>query len=207
MTMRITELLFLTLACALMGLAQQEKKIDAAPPSSSMADPEIKKSAGSPVDPKTYVIGAEDVLAVRVWKDADASGMVTVRPDGKITLALGGDIQASGLTPEQLSKRITEALSSYINRPQVTVMVQGVYSKKYYISGEVNRPGAFPLVVPTTIVEALTQAGGFREFANQKKIIVMRGAKRVPFNYKDYVKGKGLDQNIQLENGDHIVVQ
>ncbi len=207
MAMRITGVLFLTLAGALMGWAQEQKRIDAAPPSSPMADPEIKKSAASPVDPATYVIGAEDVLAVRVWKDPDASGLVTVRPDGKITLALGGDLQASGLTPEQLSKKVTESLSRYINRPQVTVIVQAVYSKKYYISGEVNRAGSFPLVVPTTIVEALTQAGGFREFANQKKIIIMRGPKRVPFNYKDYVKGKGLDQNIQIENGDHIVVQ
>jgi len=159
------------------------------------------------VDPNTYIIGPEDVLAVRVWTEPDAAGLVTVRPDGKITLSLGGDIQASGLTPEQLSKKVAEVLSNYINRPQVTVVVQAVYSKKYYISGEVNRPGAFPLVVPTTIVEALTQAGGFREFANQKKIIIMRGAKRLTFNYKDYVKGKGLEQNIQLENGDHIVVQ
>ena len=207
MTMRITGVLFLMLACALTGLAQEQKKIDVAPPSSPMADLEVKKSAGAPVDPRTYVIGAEDVLTVRVWKDPDASGVVTVRPDGKITLALGGDVLASGLTPEQLSKKITEALSSYINRPQVTVIVQGVYSKKYYISGEVNRPGGFPLVVPTTIVEALTQAGGFREFANQKRIIIMRGSKRMQFNYKEYIKGKGLDQNIQLENGDHIVVQ
>ena len=195
------------LFCALSGLAQDQKKPEAVPPAASLADPEVKKSAGAPVDPKSYVIGPEDVLAVRVWKEPEASGIVTVRPDGKITLALGGDVQASGLTPEQLSRKVTEALSNYINRPQVTVMVQAVFSKKYYISGEVNRPGAFPLVVPTTIVEALTQAGGFREFANQKKIVIMRGPKRFNFNYKDYIKGKGLDQNVQLENGDHIVVQ
>lgn len=207
MTMRIVGVLFLLFACALAGLAQEQKKAEPAPPVSALADPEAKKSAGAPVDPATYVIGAEDVLLVRVWKDPDASASVTVRPDGKITLALGGDVQASGFTPEQLSKKIAEVLSNYINRPQVTVIVQGVYSKKYYISGEVNRPGGFPLVVPTTIVEALTQAGGFREFANQKKIIIMRGAKRLTFNYKDYIKGKGLDQNIQLQNGDHIVVQ
>ncbi len=195
------------LFCALSGLTQDQKKPETAPPTASLADPEVKKSAGAPVDPKSYVIGPEDVLAVRVWKEPEASGIVTVRPDGKITLALGGDVQAGGLTPEQLSRKITEALSNYINRPQVTVMVQAVFSKKYYISGEVNRPGAFPLVVPTTIVEALTQAGGFREFANQKKIVIMRGPKRFNFNYKDYVKGKGLDQNVQLESGDHIVVQ
>jgi polysaccharide biosynthesis/export protein len=206
MTMKIVGVLFLLLACAMAGLAQ-EKKPETTPPPSTLADPEVKKSAGAPVDPSTYIIGAEDVLTVRVWKDPDASAVVTVRPDGKITLALGGDVQASGFTPEQLSKKIAEVLANFINRPQVTVIVQGVYSKKYYISGEVNRPGGFPLVVPTTIVEALTQAGGFREFANQKKIIIMRGAKRVTFNYKDYIKGKGLDQNIQLENGDHIVVQ
>lgn len=197
----------MVLACTLAGLAQEQKKADTAAPSTPMADPDVKKNAGAPVDPRTYIIGAEDVLSIRVWKDPDASGMVTVRPDGKITLALGGDVQASGFTPEQLSKKITDALANYINRPQVTVIVQAVYSKKYYISGEVGRPGSFPLVVPTTIVEALTQAGGFREFANQKKIIIMRGVKRVTFNYKDYIKGKGLDQNIQLENGDHIVVQ
>lgn len=195
------------LFCALSGLTQDQKKPETAPPTASLADPEVKKSAGAPVDPKSYVIGPEDVLAVRVWKEPEASGIVTVRPDGKITLALGGDVQAGGLTPEQLSRKITEALSNYINRPQVTVMVQAVFSKKYYISGEVNRPGAFPLVVPTTIVEALTQAGGFREFANQKKIVIMRGPKRFNFNYKDYIKGKGLDQNVQLESGDHIVVQ
>lgn len=207
MTMRIIGVLFILLTCTLAALAQGQKKSDVAPQPSTLADPEVKKSAGAPVDPKTYVIGAEDVLALRVWKEPEASGVVTVRPDGKVTLALGGDVQASGLTPEQLSKKIIEVLSSYINRPQVTVMVQAVFSKKYYISGEVGRAGAFPLVVPTTVVEALTQAGGFREFANQKKIIIMRGAKRLAFNYKDYIKGKGLDQNIQLENGDHIVVQ
>jgi len=207
MTMRITAVWFAIWAGMLTGWAQEQKRTETAPPPSALADPEVKKNAGAPVDPNTYMIGPEDVLAVRVWKEPDASGLVTVRPDGKITLSLGGDIQASGLTPEQLSKKIAEALSNYINRPQVTVVVQAVYSKKYYISGEVNRPGAFPLVVPTTVVEALTQAGGFREFANQKKIIIMRGAKRLTFNYKDYIKGKGLEQNIQLENGDHIVVQ
>jgi len=207
MTMRKIGVLFLLLTCALAALAQEQKRSDAVPPTSTLTDPEVKKSAAAPVDPKTYVIGAEDVLAIRVWKDPEASSMATVRPDGKITLTLGGDVQASGLTPEQLGKKVTEVLSSYINRPQVTVIVQAVYSKKYYISGEVNRPGAFPLVVPTKVVEALTQAGGFREFANQKKIIIMRGDKRFTFNYKDYIKGKGLDKNVLLENGDHIVVQ
>lgn len=207
MTMRLIGVLIVLLTCALAGIAQEQKKSDTVPPPSALADPEVKKQAGAPVDPRTYVIGPEDVLAIRVWKEPEASGMATVRPDGKITLTLGGDVQASGLTPEQLGKKIAEVLSNYINRPQVTVMVQAVYSKKYYISGEVGRPGAFPLVVPTTVVEALTQGGGFREFANQKKIIIMRGSKRFTFNYKEYVKGKGLDQNIQLENGDHIVVQ
>ncbi|MCL5745621.1 MAG: polysaccharide export protein [Acidobacteria bacterium] len=207
MTIRVIGVLLMVLACVRAGSAQEPQKADTTATSTPMADPDVRKSAGAPVDPRTYIIGAEDVLAIRVWKEPDASGLVTVRPDGKVTLALGGDVQASGLTPEQLGKKITETLSSYINRPQVTVMVQAVYSKKYYISGEVGRPGAFPLVVPTTVVEALTQSGGFREFANQKKIIIMRGAKRMTFNYKDYIRGKGLDKNIQLENGDHIVVQ
>jgi polysaccharide export outer membrane protein len=207
MTMRIASPLVFALASVLSIPAQEQKK--ARPPlqASPLASTEASRNAGAPVDPKTYVIGSEDVLAVRVWKEPEASGVVSVRPDGKITLVLGGDVQASGLTPEQLSKSVGDILANYMNRPQVTVIVQEVRSKKYYISGEVGRPGAFPLVVPTTIVEALTQAGGFREFANQKKIIVMRGAKRITFNYKDYIKGKKLEQNIQLENGDHIVVQ
>jgi polysaccharide export outer membrane protein len=129
-----------------------------------------------------------------------------VRPDGKITLGLGGEVQAAGLTPDALGKKITEVLSNFVNSPQVTVSVQQVNSKRYYISGEVNRSGVFPMVMPTTILEALVNAGGFRDFANSKKIVILRGTKRLNFNYKEVIKGKNLEQNVLLENGDHIVV-
>ena len=159
-----------------------------------------------PVDPRTYVIGPEDILLIRVWREPELSGPVAVRPDGKFSLPLVGEIQAAGLTPQQVTEKVREALSKYIRQPEVLVSVQKVNSKKYYISGEVQRPGEYPLVVPTTVVEAIAKAGGFREWANKKKIIIIRGHQRLYFNYNDYLKGKNIDKNIQLKPGDHIVV-
>jgi polysaccharide biosynthesis/export protein len=97
-------------------------------------------------------------------------------------------------------------LSEYINKPEVMLSVQQVNSKKYFITGEITRPGPYSLVVPTTVLQAITNAGGFREWANQKKVVIMRGDKRLYFNYRDVVRGKNLDQNIHLEPGDHIIV-
>ncbi len=169
---------------------------------------EASKTAPLPaaVDPHSYTLGPDDVIYVRVWREPDLSAQLAVRPDGKITMPLINEIQAGGLTPIQLANRIGEALSKYINDPQVMVQVQAVRSKRYYISGEVMRPGMYPLSVPTTVFEALTMAGGFRDFANTKKITVVRGAKRLKFNYHEVVKGKKLDQNVALENGDQIIV-
>jgi len=167
---------------------------------------EAERTPAAPVDPKTYLIGAEDRLLMRVWREPEVSGAVIVRPDGMITMPLIGDVRAGGLTPEQLSQRVTEELSKFLNRPEVMVSVISVQSKKYYITGEVVRTGAFPLVVPTTVLEALSGAGGFREWADQKNIIILRGDKRLKFNYKDIIKGKNLSQNVYLENGDHIIV-
>lgn len=159
------------------------------------------------VDPNTYIIGPEDVLLVRVWREAELSGPVTVRPDGVITMQLLGEVKASGQTPESLAKDIRGRLEEkFMKNPEVTVTVSAVHSKKYFIQGEVNRTGPFPLLVPTTVLEALVNAGGFRDFAKQTKIFVMRGPKRVYFNYKDFMKGKNPQQNILLQNGDIIVV-
>jgi len=141
-----------------------------------------------------------------VWREADFSGLYPVRPDGKITLPLVGDVQASGLTPERLGDQLKQALANYINSPDVSVSLQTVNSKKFFITGEVNRPGEYILAVPTKVFDALSNAGGFRDFANKKKIIIIRGADRLKFNYQDMIKGKGLEQNIFLENGDTIVV-
>jgi polysaccharide export outer membrane protein len=160
----------------------------------------------APVDPKSYIIGPEDILLVRVWREPELSQGVQVRPDGKITLPLIGELQAAGLTPSALQAKVVEALSEYINKPEVIVSLQAVQSKKYYITGEVSRPGTYPLVVPVTVLEALTNSGGFKEFANTKKITILRGGKILKFNYNDVVKGKNKEQNVIIENGDYIVV-
>lgn len=161
---------------------------------------------GAPIDPKSYKLGPEDVIWISVWREAELSRTVVVRPDGKITMPLVGEIQAGGETPEQLSKSITQALMQIMTKPEVTISVQQVNSKKFYIVGEVTKTGSFPLVVPTTVLEAISAAGGLREFANGGKIIIVRGTKRIKFNYKEVIKGKNLQQNILLEPGDQIIV-
>src|ERR1700704_5968036 len=139
--------------------------------------PAIKASTGTAVDPKTFVIGPEDVLLVRVWNSPQVSGQVTVRPDGKITLQLLGEIQAAGLTPEALTQTIYDGVVKFEahDKSEVTVSVLQVNSRKYFIQGEVNRSGAFPLLTNITVLEALVNSAGFREFANPKKITIMRG--------------------------------
>jgi polysaccharide biosynthesis/export protein len=167
---------------------------------------EIKVPGAAPVNAKTYVIGAEDVIFVKVWRDADVSGQFLVRPDGRISVPLIGDVTATDRTPEQLEKDIADRLSKFIKDPQVNVGILSVGSKKYYILGEVNKPGSFPLVVPTNVLEALVNAGGFRDFANTSKIVILRGDKRFTFNYKQVTRGKKPEQNILLEPGDKIIV-
>jgi polysaccharide biosynthesis/export protein len=160
----------------------------------------------APVDPNTFIIGAEDVLAIKVWRENDLSTGVVVRPDGKITIPLAGDIQAAGLTPTQLTVKITEAYSKFLNRPEVNVSVQQVQSRRYFITGKVSRPGAVPLVTPTTVLDAITMAGGLQDFAKKTKIVIMRGNDRLKFNYNEVIKGKKVDQNVLLQPGDYIVV-
>ena len=129
-----------------------------------------------------------------------------VRPDGRITLPLIGDVQAEGLTPERLGADVTQKLSQYINKPEVNVTLAQVNSKRFTITGEVNHAGVFTMVVPISAFQALSNAGGFRDFANTKKIIIVRGDKRIKFNYKEVLAGKKLEQNINLEPGDTIIV-
>ena len=160
----------------------------------------------APVDPKSFEIGPEDILLIRVWREPELSSAVEVRPDGKISLPLIGEIQAAGQTAETLKAKVVELLSEFINKPEVMVSIQAVRSRRYHIQGEVTRPGTFPLVVPVTILEALTNSGGFKEFANTKKITILRKGKIIKFNYNDVVRGKNMDQNILLENGDFINV-
>jgi polysaccharide biosynthesis/export protein len=165
------------------------------------------KAPAAPADP-SYVIGAEDVLGIQVWGDPRLSGTFLVRPDGRISMNLIGEFSVSGLTPSQVEKTVDDLLKDkgILKNPQAAVQVTQINSKKYFLQGEVNRTGAFPLVVPTTILEALVNAGGFRDFANEKKIEVIRGNQRFKFNYKEVIKGRHTEQNIFLKPGDIIIV-
>ncbi len=157
-----------------------------------------------------YVIGTEDVLDINVWKEPEVSRTVPVRPDGKISLPLLNDVQAAGLTPMQLGAVVTEQLKKFIAQPQVTVIVTTINSRRVYVLGEVNRGGYIPLMPNMTVLQALSSAGGFTQFANQKQIYVLRyedGKQiRYAFNYKQAVQGKDGTQNIILKPGDTIVV-
>ena len=158
-----------------------------------------------------YVIGVDDVLAINVWKEPDVSKTVPVRSDGKISLPLAGEVQASGQTPRQLELDLSRRLAAFISQPEVTVIVQEIKSQKFNILGQVAKPGAYPIANNPTVLDAIAQAGGFRDFAKQKSIYVLRrnpdGTEtRLPFNYKEMIKGKNADQNIKLQANDTIVV-
>ena len=178
------------------------------PPSSQGAAPEKKDSPA--VNEESYIIGPDDVIQISVWKEPDISRVVPVRPDGKITLPLINDVPAAGLTPMQLALSITEKLRKFIADPQVSVSVATINSRKIYIMGEIGRPGAYPLLSNMTVLQALASAGSFSQFANLKKIYIMRteNGKQVkyPFNYKEVIKGNLIEQNIILKPGDTIVV-
>ena len=167
------------------------------PPAAATSDPD-------------YIIGPEDVLNVNVWKEAEMSGTVPVRPDGKISLPLLNDVQAAGLTPTQLAEQVSEKLKKYLEQPRVTVVVTQVNSRRYFVLGEVTRAGAFPLLPNMTVLQALSSAGGFTQFANSKNVYVLRvengKQNKLPFNYRDVVKGRNAEQNILLKPGDTIVV-
>ncbi len=160
--------------------------------------------------PPSYVVGAEDVIGVLVWREPDMSGDVTVRPDGMITLPLLGDLQAAGRTPEQLADDIKDAAARFVDEPNVSVVVRQVNSRKVFITGEVKQSGSFPLTGPRTVLQLIALAGGLNEYADSDHITVMRtdnGRTRTfKFNYKDVSKGQHLEQNIELMPGDTVVV-
>lgn len=164
--------------------------------------------AGALADPKSFKIGPEDVIDVLVWKERELSGSFVVRPDGKITLNLVGEVAIAGLTPNEVQQKLTAEFGKVLNSPVVSVQMRAIRSSKYYITGNVNRTGMFPLVVKTTVLEAITLAGGLGEWANKKNIIILRNGKdRIKFNYSDVIKGKKVEQNIDLQNGDFIIVE
>jgi polysaccharide export outer membrane protein len=208
---RIFPLVVLALA-SIPAWAQSGK--NAPPNSPQVYDATRATTAGTdpvaqPVDPKTYLIGPEDVLHIEVFHDQDMTRLVNVRPDGKITLPLVGDIQAEGLTPERLAAAVKEAISQFNKNPDVTISVVQINSKSFMVTGHVNKVGRWPLVTPIRIFDAIGLAGGFQDFADEKHVQIIRGGDRLIFNYKDFVKGKkeALNQNIWLQNGDTIVVK
>lgn len=170
------------------------------------AEHKPENSVGASVDTNTYKVGPADILMIKVWNEEKFTGPVVVHQDGKITLPLVGDLDAGGFTPHEIEATITKALSKELRKPIVTVTVQAVESKKYYLVGEVNHPGEFLLDRPTTILEAISKSGGLQDFANKKRIYILRGDKKIPFNYKEVINGKNMGQNIPLEPGDQVVV-
>jgi polysaccharide export outer membrane protein len=160
--------------------------------------------------PPEFVIGPNDTLSVLFWRDKDMSADVVVRPDGNITLPLLNDIQAAGLTPDQLRERILVEARRYIEDPSPTVVVKEINSRKMFITGMVEKPGPYPITGPTTVLQLIAIAGGLKEFADGKNILVMRndGGRQVAytFDYKELLKGRNLRQNIELKPGDTVVV-
>jgi polysaccharide export outer membrane protein len=210
-----TELAFLFLFVCTPLLAQAAPPAQTDPPPSAaagLASPAIRPqpSAVQPHD-NTFVIGNDDQLAINVWKEPDLTRTIPVRSDGKISLPLVGEIQAEGRTPLQLEQDIAARLKNYITEPEVTVIVEQINSQKFNILGQVNKPGSYALSTATTVLDAIAAAGGFRDFAKQKSIYILRqdanGVEaRIAFNYKDVIKGKNPQQNIKLEPRDTIVV-
>jgi polysaccharide export outer membrane protein len=193
------------LCCSLVTSAAQQP---ATPGGNGSAD--TPAAAPLPVVPADYVIGAEDVLGIVFWREKELSGDVAVRPDGRISLPLLNDVDAAGLTPEQLRVRITEAANKYVEEPTVSVVVKDIRSRKVFITGHVAKPAAYPLGGPTTVMQLITMAGGVQEFANDKHIQIIRTENgrqiSLRFNYDQVKKGKDLQQNILLKPGDTIVV-
>lgn len=202
--MRVAAVLFLAAllgACPVKG--QEATKTPATVPDKDAPQPRV-------ADDGEYKIGPQDVVRIDVWKEPDISRTIPVRPDGKISLPLLGDVQAAGLTALQLGDSIRDGYKKFINSPQVTVTVNEINSRRVYVSGEVGHPGALPLLPKMTALQALTSSGGFTQFAKTKNIYILRteDGKQVkhPFNYKDVINGKKPEDNILLLPGDTIVV-
>lgn len=201
-------------ACLTVGMAQA---------SSEKSNPKDKKEGtkgtqahtipAAPLvaaDDPTYKIGADDILKIDVWREDQLTRTVPVRPDGRITLPLLNDVRASGLTPMELAGAIRDELKNYVNNPQVTVSVMEINSRRIYVTGEVAKSGAFGLLPHMTALQAISSTGGFTQFARPKNIYILRTEHgeqvKLPFNYKEAVKGHNPEQNIELQPGDVIVV-
>jgi polysaccharide export outer membrane protein len=210
--------LFSATTCFVLSMAVWAQ---AAPPSNAPA-PESQAPQAAPAQSSdvvsttkphdaSFIIGNDDVLAINVWKEPDISRSIPVRSDGKISLPLVGEVQATGQTPLKLEQEIAARLKSYIAEPEVTVIVQQINSQKFNILGQVTRPGSYAIANAATVLDAIAIAGGFRDFAKQKSIYILRQSAdgsqtRLRFNYREVVKGQNPAQNIKLLPRDTIVV-
>lgn len=174
------------------------------------AAPVVAVLPPGPALPGGYVIGADDILSVVYWREKDMSAEVTVRPDGKVALPLLNDLQAAGLTPDDFRDRVVAAARKFIEEPNPTIMVKTINSRRVFITGQVEKPGPYPLNNPVTVLQLISMAGGLKEFAKGKNISVLRfedGRQVVhEFNYQDALNRKNLEQNIELLPGDTVLV-
>lgn len=196
-------------------LIAQEKTADATPPQPAPTESTqplpTTTAAKPPAVSKDYKIGAGDLLAINIWKEPDLSRTVLVRPDGKLSLPLVGEISANDITVEELQTKLKDEYKNFVNSPEITVIVQEARSQRFNVVGQVQRPGSFVMTQPTTVLDAIALVGGFRDFAKTKKIYILRKktdntTARLLFDYNKVVKGENWEQNIQLESGDTIVV-
>ena len=188
---------------------QGQKSLSSGPVSEPSSERPSVVGSAAKISPD-YVIGPDDVLDVSVWKEQDLTRSLQVRPDGRISMPLLNDVQAAGFTPSQLAQNIGEKLKKYLTAPQVTVIVTQINSQRVYVIGEVTRPGAYPLLPGMNILQAISSAGGLTQFANSKKIFLMRNENHIqtkyPFSYKEVLDGRKAEENLPVKAGDTIVV-
>lgn len=209
---------FVSLCCVTVAAQQAEppKTVGAPPPASAaalLAAPNTAAATGV-TPPPGYIIGSDDILTVMFWRDKDLSGDFTVRPDGKITVPLLNDVQAAGLTPDQLREGLVKAATPFMEDPNITVVVKAINSRNVYITGSVAKPGTYPLTESMTVLQLLARAGGLLEYADAKNIIIVHAERRPDgepwsdrVNYKDIIDRKNLKQNIELKPGDTVIVK
>lgn len=198
------------IACGMMMLALGAPCLAQGTPQAPSAPAGQAAPAPGVTPPADYVIGPADKLSVRFWDDAKMSAEVVVRPDGMITLPLLNDVQAAGLTPEQLRESVLKGAATYVEGANVQIIVVEINSRRVFITGMVANSGHYPLVGPTTVIQLISTAGGLEEFAKTKDIRVLRreNGREVAyrFNYNDVRQGKNLAQNIELKPGDTVIV-
>jgi len=200
----------ISIACEWPVFAQSKTPPTQAPPATSAAAPPAVVRPPNVAVPGNYVIGTDDLLGIVYWRDKEMTTDARVRPDGRISLPLINEVMAAGLTPEELQKKITEESTKFMEDASITIVVREINSLRVFITGEVNKPGPYPITSATTVMQLISLAGGLREYANSKNIMIMRkeGDKQtsVKFNYKEVANGKNLKQNIDLKPGDTVVV-